>query len=98
MAIQLYVIEGEELAKIHQKLDQLIKAVEVLTEFKDTRLSKKWLTTNEVAELLHVTPRAIQKWRDEGKLAFTKIGGRILHDSEGIQILLQKHHIKRFRR
>jgi len=47
MAIQLYVIEGEELAKIHQKLDQLIQAVEVLTEFKDTRLSKKWLTTNE---------------------------------------------------
>lgn len=42
MAIQLYVIEGEELAKIHQKLDQLITAVKVLTEFKDTRLSKKW--------------------------------------------------------
>lgn len=97
MEMKLYLLAGEELERIHGKLDQIIKALEVNFGPQETKTSKKWLTTAEVAELLHVTPRCIQDWRDNGRITFVKLGRRILYNSEDIAVLLQKHHIKRYR-
>ena len=46
---------------------------------------KKWLDNQEVCLLLKVSPRTLQTLRDNGTLAFTKIGNRTYYRPEDVE-------------
>ena len=46
---------------------------------------KKWLDNQEVCLLLKVSPRTLQTLRDNGTLAFTKIGNRTYYRQEDVE-------------
>ena len=46
---------------------------------------KKWLDNQEVCLLLKVSPRTLQTLRDNGTLAFTKIGNRTYYRLEDVE-------------
>jgi excisionase family DNA binding protein len=48
------------------------------------------LTVKEVAEKLRVSTRTIQRWQDEGKIAFIKIGKCIRIREENLEGWLDK--------
>lgn len=69
--------------------------MELISEFKklldkkpDEQLTKKYLKSTEVMELLKVSPGTLQNLRLNGTLPFTKIGGTILYEyAEILRIL-----------
>lgn len=58
---------------------------------------KDWLSTEEVMELLHVSRRTLQNYRNEGKLSYTQFAdnGKILYPREEIDAFLQEHMVER---
>ncbi|MDR8389502.1 helix-turn-helix domain-containing protein [Aliifodinibius sp. S!AR15-10] len=58
---------------------------------------KDWLSTEEVMEMLKVSRRTVQNYRDEGKISYFQQGRKILYPREGIEEFLRKNMIKAYR-
>ena len=64
--------------------------IELLDEFKGllTKISqgkiKRYLKSNEVMELLKISPGTLQNLRINGTLPYTKVGGIIFYDFEAV--------------
>lgn len=57
--------------------------------------SEEFYTTQQLCEKLQVTERCVANWRANGKIAFTKIGRKIIYSSSQVEELLAKHYRRR---
>ncbi len=83
MAIE--VITKEDLNEFRQLL---IADLSTLLEIKPQQQQKKWLKSNEVRELLNISPGTLQNLRINGTLRYTRVGGIIFYESAHIDKLL----------
>lgn len=83
MAIE--VITKEDLNEFRQLL---IADLSTLLEIKPQQQQKKWLKSNEVRELLNISPGTLQNLRINGTLSYTRVGGIIFYESAHIDKLL----------
>ena len=51
-----------------------------------------YLTGEEVCKLLRLSTRTLQDYRDNGTIAYCKIGGKILYRQSDIQTMLERHY------
>ena len=51
-----------------------------------------YLTGDEVCSLLRLSTRTLQDYRDNGTIAYCKIGGKILYKQSDIQTMLERHY------
>ena len=51
-----------------------------------------YLTSEEVCKLLRLSSRTLQDYRDNGTIAYCKIGGKILYRQSDIQTMLERHY------
>lgn len=68
---------------IHQKLD---------AEVKNNPLHDTWLDIQEVCQLLKISKRTLQYYRDNGTLSFSQVQGKIYFKASDIQKHLEKHY------
>lgn len=81
-----------------------IETLDKLTEMLRTALShrtphfngEKYLTTNDLKELLHMSERLLQNYRNDGTLPYIKISGKILYKESDALKLLQDNYIDNF--
>ena len=58
--------------------------------------SKEWVTNPEAAEILNVTLRTLQNYRDNGILSFSQIGSKIYYKSSDLEKHLERHYVTSF--
>ncbi|WP_229058519.1 helix-turn-helix domain-containing protein [uncultured Parabacteroides sp.] len=49
---------------------------------------EKYLTNREVCQLLRISSRTLQNWRDTGKIQYIRLKGKILYKESEIFIFL----------
>lgn len=59
-------------------------------------LSENWLDIQETCQLLKISKRTLQSYRDNGILSFSQIAGKIYFRAADIEEHLKKHYIKAF--
>ena len=57
-------------------------------------LSEMWLDISEVCQLLKISKRTLQSYRDLGVLPFSQIAGKIYFKASDIDKYLNDHYIK----
>ncbi len=57
-------------------------------------LSEKWLDIQETCQLLKVSKRTLQNYRDNGVLPYSQIAGKIYFKASDIQTHLENHYTK----
>lgn len=73
--------------------------VELLQEFKELIESqpsskpKKWLRSQEVREMLSISPGTLQNLRINGIIPFTKIGGVLYYSQDEITKVLEENRV-----
>ena len=72
---------------IQAKLDNLQKS---------PALPEHWLSNREVSDLLGVTKRTLQRYRDGGVLPFSHIGGKIYYKVSDLVKVLEKNYCSDF--
>ena len=92
-AIQI-TLSDELLDVITQAIKEAVK--EELPKYQNS-FQKDWLSTEEVMEMLSVSRRTVQNYRDEGKISYFQQGRKILYPREGIEEFLHKNMIKAYR-
>lgn len=56
---------------------------------------KKLYTVNEVAEMLHVSPKTVRYWAQHGKISYFKVGCLVRFDEDQIRSMLDKREAKK---
>ena len=57
-------------------------------------LADTWLDISEVCQLLKISKRTLQYYRDNGILAYSQISGKIYFRATDIQSHLERHYVK----
>jgi excisionase family DNA binding protein len=90
--MQVITIESQAFQKI---VDQLEAIQQKLNKEKSTTpLSDIWMDNQDVCELLHVSKRTLQHYRDSGKIPFSQIGAKIYYKASDIDEFLNNHYQK----
>ena len=55
--------------------------------------NERYYTGEELCSRLHMSKRALQNYRDNGIIPFTKIGDKILYRDSDIMRILEENHI-----
>ena len=70
-------------------LDELSATIQQSLQNRTPHLNgEKYFTNREVCQLLRISSRTLQNWRDTGKIQFIRLNGRMLYKEQNIKILL----------
>jgi DNA-binding transcriptional ArsR family regulator len=90
--MQVITIESEAFDSILKKLDEI-----------HTKLSKqipaeeKWLDNQEFIQLLKISKRSAQSYRDSGLISFSQVGNKIYYKLSDVHDMLKTHYHKGFK-
>ena len=94
--MEVITIQAQAFQEIVTKIDHILAKV---TEEKSKQpLTEIWLDNQQVCELLKVSIRTLQTYRDEGMISFSQIGSKIYYKASDIETHLTKHYNKAFKR
>ena len=99
MSNQLITSENNERIKsFFLSLDRLSLLMErFFTERKPTLNGESFYTDKELSEKLNISRRSLQDYRNEGRIPYIKLSGKILYRSSDIDKLLADGHRESFR-
>lgn len=70
-------------------LDELSATIQQSLQNRTPHLNgEKYFTNREVCQLLRISSRTLQFWRDTGKIQFIRLNGKMLYKKQNINILL----------
>ncbi|MBO0340218.1 MAG: helix-turn-helix domain-containing protein [Allomuricauda sp.] len=72
---------------------ELLEDIKELLENQNGQLNKRWMKSNEVRELLGISPGTLQNLRVNGTLPFTRIGGVLYYDHGEIMEILERNKV-----
>lgn len=72
---------------------ELLDDIKELLKNQSGQVTKKWLKSPEVRELLSVSPGTLQNLRINGTLPYTKVGGIIYYDYQEIVQVMENNKI-----
>jgi excisionase family DNA binding protein len=72
--------KSEEITSFFTELDELLNTIQQALKKRTPHLNgEKFLTNHDVCQMLHISSRTLQDWRDTGKIPFIRIKGKILY-------------------
>ena len=90
--MEVITIQTEAYREIMEKLEDIKNAA---ADNKNQQpLSDRWLDIADVCNLLHISKRTLQSYRDNKILAYSQIGGKIYFKAADIEELLNRHYTK----
>ena len=86
------LIEEKKIDQIFELLGSLKEAIEAEKVKNSKKLSDTWLDNQEVMELLKISPRTLQNFRDNKVVPFSKVGGKIYYKASDVEQLLKDNY------
>lgn len=75
---------------LFSSLDRVLEGVEFMaTNYRPLLGGERYLTGDEVCEMLHVSKRTLQDYRDTGLLGYVQLPGKIIYKESDIMKLLE---------
>lgn len=85
--------ENERVRRFFALLDNMEKKVEHLA--RDNRPpfnGERFLTDRELSGMLKISRRCLQDYRDQGRIPYIQLGGKILYRQSDIEKLLEENY------
>ena len=95
---EVFTMEDEPLASVVQNMRKGSKWLSAFLEsYRPPLDGERYLTDREVAELLRVSRRTLQDYRNNGIIAYYQLGGKILYKESDIERMLAANYREAFR-
>lgn len=72
---------------------ELLDGIKKLLNTQSGQVTKKWMKSPEVRELLGISPGTLQNLRVNGTLPYTRVGGVLYYDYQEIMQVLDKNRV-----
>lgn len=77
--------KSPKIASFFTALDELSVTIQQAMKKRTAHLNgEKYLTNQEVCQLLRISSRTLQNWRDTGKIPFIRLKGKIIYRESDI--------------
>ena len=94
---ELITKDSGQIILFFQSIERMLNGIENLTaNYRPTLDGERFLTDKEVSERLKISRRLLQDYRNEGKIPYCKLGGKILYRESDIQQMLDENYRKAF--
>lgn len=98
MSNQLITSEHERVKSFFLSLERISSSLERLfSSRKPTLNGDSFYTDEELSKKLKISRRSLQDYRNEGRIPYIKLGGKILYRSSDIEKLLEEGYKDKFR-
>lgn len=98
MSNQLITPENERIKSFFQSLERLSSSLERLfSSRKPTLNGESFYTDEELSKKLKISRSSLQDYRDEGRIPYIKLAGKILYRASDIEKLLNDGYRERFK-
>lgn len=94
--MEVITIQSEAFHQLVSKIDDI--SAQLDAKKKAQPFSEPWLDIQETCQLLKVSKRTLQGYRDNGTLSFSQIAGKIYFKASDIEAHLIKHYNKAFKK
>lgn len=85
--MELKIIEGKALDRVKERIKLLLEKSRVLTRYRNR---EEWLDNQDVCQLLNISLRTLQSYRDRGILAYSMIGHKCYYKASDIHLFVEK--------
>lgn len=92
--MHMNILTVAEYSEILSRLDSLSKQVELLKN--SNSFNRQIRSVKETCDLINVSPRTLQRYRDLGKIGFTQVGSKILFTADHIQAFMAANNVEPF--
>ena len=90
------LITVEDCAESLVGLEEIVDKFEnVLTKYKPPLNGERYLTGEQVCELLHISKRSLQGYRDERQMPYISLFGKLLYKESDILAILEGNYVPR---
>ena len=84
--------KSTEVTSLFMALDELLDTIQQAIKNRTQHLNgEKFLTNRDICQMLHISSRTLQDWRDTGKIPFIQIKGKILYKESEISNWLKQN-------
>lgn len=92
--MDLLTNEAEEIIAHQEMIMQLKNRIEeILKNYRPVMNGEIYLSGEEVCQLLHISKRTLQQYRDDKILPYIQIGGKIIYKESDILTILEQNYI-----
>jgi hypothetical protein len=86
--------KSTEIVSFFEELDELLNIIQQALKNRTLHLNgEKFLANRDVCQMLHISSRTLQNWRDTGEIPFIRIKGKILYKQSEIMKRLEKNKV-----
>ena len=90
--------DNEKVTLLIERMDRLMANMESLTEnYKPVLGGECFLTDKELSGMLKVSRRSLQDYRNEGRIPYIQLGGKILYRESDIEQVLKNGYREAYR-
>lgn len=90
--METVVMTKEQFDELMNKINSLLENLDKKT----TSPTQSFVDNKTFLQIMGVSQRTGQAWRDEGKVAFSQVGNKIYYKMEDIEKFLKEYHNKAF--
>lgn len=83
--MEIVSFEKRTFEEMAAKLDYFVQRMDNLCRQHGEKKAERWMDSHAVCRKLRISPRTLQTLRDNGTLAFTKIGNRTYYRQEDVE-------------
>ena len=83
--MEIISFEKQALEEVAAKLDYFVQRIDGLCRLHGEKEKNGWMDNHAVCRKLRISPRTLQTLRDNGTLAFTKIGNRTYYRPDDVE-------------
>lgn len=83
-------IEARTFELMMARFEHFADKVDALCRANEDKSLHKWLDNQEVCEILHVSKRTLQYYRESGIIAFSQINYKMFYHPKDVQALIDK--------
>lgn len=88
--MEIINVDSQAWEMMMAKLDAFAQRVETLCKNSEDKSLKKWLDNQDVCEILDISKRTLQTYRDNGTLAFSQIGHKMFYSPEDVEQVINR--------
>ena len=92
--MEVITIHSAAFQELVKKMDE----IQTKLTAKEKEPKEIWLDNQEFIQLLKISKRTAQHYRDTGMISFSQVGSKIYYRMNDVEELLKKHYNKAFKK
>lgn len=89
MAFSAIIFSKDEYENLLERIDNIPQQLQETNA--GIPPEERMITNDQLSELMQVSKRTLQNWRDDGLITYTQIGKKILYQMSDVKICIEKH-------